>query len=46
MFARPRDCNMNAWGPADLDGVRRIRDDIAGRVRRLVDELALGPSGP
>ena len=24
----------------DLEGVRRIRDDIAGHVRRLVDELA------
>jgi protein-tyrosine-phosphatase len=24
---------------ADLDGVRRIRDDIALRVRRLLDEL-------
>ena len=26
----------------DLEGVRRIRDEIAGRVRRLVDELAPG----
>src|SRR5918996_5188429 len=25
---------------ADLDGVRRIRDDIAERVRRLLDEIA------
>ena len=25
---------------ADLDGVRRIRDEIAERVRRLLDELA------
>jgi arsenate reductase (thioredoxin) len=25
---------------ADLDGVRRIRDEIAARVRRLLDELA------
>ena len=25
---------------ADLAGVRRIRDEIAGRVRRLLDELA------
>ena len=24
---------------ADLDGVRRIRDEIAGRVRRLAEEL-------
>ena len=25
---------------ADLDGVRRIRDDIAGRVRVLLGEVA------
>ncbi len=27
---------------ADLDGVRRIRDEIAARVRRLLDDLSAG----
>ena len=31
---------------ADLDGVRRIRDEIAGRVRRLLDELVTPRSAP
>jgi arsenate reductase len=37
---RYEDWELNDSAVADLDGVRRIRDEIAGRVRRLVDELA------
>jgi protein-tyrosine-phosphatase len=37
---RYEDWELDDPADADLDGVRRIRDDIAGRVRRLVDELA------
>jgi hypothetical protein len=40
---RYEDWELDDPAEADLDGVRRIRDDIAGRVRRLVDELAPGP---
>jgi arsenate reductase len=39
---RYEDWELEDPADADLDGVRRIRDDIAGRVRRLVDELAPG----
>jgi arsenate reductase (thioredoxin) len=37
---RYEDWELDDPAEADLDGVRRIRDDIADRVRRLVDELA------
>ena len=37
---RYEDWALDDPADADLDGVRRIRDEIAGRVRRLVDELA------
>ncbi len=30
---------------ASLDQVRAIRDDVAGRVRRLLDELLGAPTG-
>jgi arsenate reductase len=36
---RYEDCELDDPADADLDGVRRIRDEIAARVRRLVDEL-------
>jgi len=37
---RYEDWELEDPAGTDLDGVRRIRDEIAGRVRRLVDELA------
>jgi arsenate reductase (thioredoxin) len=37
---RYEDWELDDPAEADVDGVRRIRDDIADRVRRLVDELA------
>jgi protein-tyrosine-phosphatase len=37
---RYEDWELDDPAQADLDGVRRIRDEIAARVRRLVDELA------
>src|SRR3954462_14381963 len=37
---RYEDWELDDPAGADLDGVRRIRDEIAERVRRLVDELA------
>jgi arsenate reductase len=37
---RYEDWEVEDPAEADLDGVRRIRDDIAGRVRRLLGELA------
>ena len=37
---RYEDWELDDPAQTDLDGVRRIRDDIAARVRRLVDELA------
>src|SRR5829696_1790908 len=37
---RYEDWALDDPAEADLDGVRRIRDEIAGRVKRLVDELA------
>jgi protein-tyrosine-phosphatase len=40
---RYEDWELDDPADADLDGVRRIRDDIAMRVRRLLDEL--GPGG-
>jgi arsenate reductase len=36
---RYEDWELDDPADADLDGVRRIRDEIAGRVRRLVGEL-------
>ena len=40
---RYEDWELDDPADADLDGVRRIRDDIAERVRRLLEEL--GPAG-
>jgi len=37
---RYEDWELDDPAATDLDGVRRIRDEIAARVRRLVDELA------
>ena len=37
---RYEDWELDDPAGADLDGVRRIRDEIAERVRRLVGELA------
>jgi arsenate reductase (thioredoxin) len=37
---RYEDWELDDPAGADLDGVRRIRDEIAVRVRRLLDELA------
>jgi arsenate reductase (thioredoxin) len=37
---RYEDWEVDDPAGADLDGVRRIRDDIAGRVRRLLAEVA------
>ena len=37
---RYEDWELDDPADADLDGVRRIRDEIADRVRRLLDELA------
>jgi arsenate reductase len=37
---RYEDWELDDPADADLADVRRIRDEIAGRVRRLVDELA------
>ena len=37
---RYEDWELDDPAQTDLAGVRRIRDDIAARVRRLVDELA------
>ena len=37
---RYEDWALDDPAQTDLEGVRRIRDEIAGRVRRLVDELA------
>jgi arsenate reductase len=39
---RYEDWELDDPADADRDGVRRIRDDIAGRVRRLLDELPIG----
>ncbi len=36
---RYEDWELDDPADADLDGVRRIRDEIGERVRRLVDEL-------
>ena len=36
---RYEDWKLDDPAEADLDGVRRIRDDISGRVRRLLTEL-------
>ena len=37
---RYEDWELDDPADADLDGVRRIRDEIARRVGRLADELA------
>ena len=37
---RYEDWELDDPADTDLDGVRRIRDEIAGRVRRLLDDLA------
>jgi protein-tyrosine-phosphatase len=37
---RYEDWELDDPAEADLDGVRRIRDEIAARVRRLLNELA------
>ena len=37
---RYEDWALDDPAESDLDGVRRIRDEIAGRVRGLLDELA------
>jgi arsenate reductase len=37
---RYEDWELEDPADADLDGVRRIRDEIARRVGRLADELA------
>ena len=37
---RYEDWELDDPAESDLDGVRRIRDDIGARVRRLADELA------
>ena len=37
---RYEDWELDDPADTDLDGVRRIRDQIDGRVRRLLDELA------
>ena len=39
---RYEDWELDDPADADLDGVRRIRDEIAERVRRLLDELVKG----
>jgi len=39
---RYEDWELDDPAEADLDGVRRIRDEIAERVRRLVAELTAG----
>ena len=36
---RYEDWELDDPAGLDLDGVRRVRDEIAGRVRRLVEEL-------
>jgi protein-tyrosine-phosphatase len=36
---RYEDWDLDDPAGADLDGVRRIRDEIAERVRRLADQL-------
>jgi low molecular weight phosphotyrosine protein phosphatase len=43
---RYEDWEVDDPAEADLDGVRRIRDDIAGRVRHLLAELAPARSAP
>ncbi len=39
---RYEDWEVDDPAEADLDGVRRIRDDIGDRVRNLLDEVAPG----
>jgi arsenate reductase len=42
---RYEDWEVDDPAEADLDGVRRIRDDIGQRVQRLLDELVAGRAG-
>ena len=42
---RYEDWELDDPAEADLEGVRRIRDEIAARVQRLADELAPAPVG-
>jgi protein-tyrosine-phosphatase len=44
--ARHLDWRVGDPSGAGIDEVRRIRDDIAGRVRELADELAATHPGP
>jgi protein-tyrosine-phosphatase len=41
---RYEDWELDDPAGADLDGVRGIRDEIAGRVRRLVQDLTSAPA--
>ena len=41
---RYEDWELDDPADADLDGVRRIRDEIAGRVRRLLEDLTAAPA--
>ena len=43
---RYEDWELDDPAESDLDGVRRIRDDIAARVRHLADELAPAAAAP
>ena len=43
---RYEDWELEDPAEADLDGVRRIRDDLATRVRQLLDELVPAASAP
>ncbi|MEA2136167.1 MAG: hypothetical protein QOC68_4076 [Solirubrobacteraceae bacterium] len=43
---RYEDWDLDDPADADLAGVRRIRDEIVERVRRLLGELTLGTPGP
>ena len=41
---RYEDWELDDPAGTDLDGVRRIRDQIAGRVRRLLEDLTATPA--
>ena len=43
---RYEDWELDDPAEADLDGVRRIRDDLADRVQRLADELTPSTAAP
>jgi arsenate reductase len=40
---RYEDWEVDDPAESDLDGVRRIRDDIGARVRRLLDDVTASP---